>query len=165
MSRKETVMETALLNNELNLSYPDGFHVMDQAELSAYNFYAAAPGWCINDPDRHIMVSVAWKQVPGLFAKMLKVKEVAKSMEGQMAQAMKAYDYRLQEYVSRIPGGKEAEGFSYQYKVQETEMSGASFSIKNKNTFYYIHMYYRSALKDQSLPVLEEILDSAAWTR
>ena len=70
-------METALLNNELNFSYPEGFHVMDQAELSAYNFYAAAPGWCINDPDRHIMVSVAWKQAPGLFAKMLKVKDVA----------------------------------------------------------------------------------------
>ena len=158
-------METALLNNELNISYPDGFHVMDQSELSAYNFYAAAPGWCINDPDRHIMVSVAWKQIPGLFAKMLKTKEVAKSMEGQMAQAMKAYDYRMDEFVSRTPGGKEAEGFCYQYKVQETEMSGMSFSIKNKNTFYYIHMYYRSALKDQSLPVLEEILNSAVWTR
>ena len=28
-------METALLNNELNLSYPDGFHVMSREELRA----------------------------------------------------------------------------------------------------------------------------------
>jgi hypothetical protein len=44
-------------------------------------------------------------------------------------------------------------------------MSGMSLSVKNKNTFYYFHMYYRSALKDQSLPVLEDILNSVAWTR
>lgn len=158
-------METELLNNELNLSYPQGFHVMNQEELSTYNFYAAAPGWCINDPDRHIMISIAWKQVPGLFAKMLKVKDIAKSMEGQMAQVMKAYDYQTVGSVSRTSGGKEAEGFSYQYKVQDTEMSGISLSIKNKNTFYYIHMYYRTALKEESLPVLEQILDSASWTK
>jgi hypothetical protein len=111
------------------------------------------------------MVSVAWKQAPGLFAKMLKVKDVAKSMEAQMGKAMKAYEYGLEEFVSRTPGGKEAEGFRYQYKVQETAMSGMSLSVKNKNTFYYFHMYYRSALKDQSLPVLEDILNSVAWTR
>ncbi len=158
-------METALLNNELELNYPDGFHVMDQAELSGYNFYSEAPGWCINDPDRHIMASVSWKQVPGIFARMLKVKDVAKSMEGQMAQAMKAYDYRLDEHVTRTPGGKEAEGFCYDYKVQEIGMSGMSLSIKSRNTFYYIHMYYRSALKEESLPVLESILNSAVWTK
>jgi hypothetical protein len=44
-------------------------------------------------------------------------------------------------------------------------MSGMSLSMKNRNTFYYIHMYYRSALKDESLPVLETILDSVVWTR
>jgi hypothetical protein len=96
---------------------------------------------------------------------MLKVKEIAKSMEAQMGKAMKAYEYGLEEFVSRIPGGKEAEGFCYQYKVQETAMSGMSLSMKNRNTFYYIHMYYRSALKDESLPVLETILDSIVWTR
>lgn len=158
-------METVHLNNELKLTYPDGFHVMDQAELGKYQFYSEAPGWCINDPDRHIMASVSWKQVPGIFARMLKIKEVAKSMEGQMAQAMKAYGYRLDEFVSRTPGGKEAEGFCYEYSVQETGMSGISLAIKNKNTFYYVHMYYRSALKEESLPVLDDILDSAVWTK
>ncbi len=158
-------METVLLNNELNLTYPDSFHVMSKEELSGYNFYSEAPGWCINDPDRHIMVSISWKQVPGLFAKMLKVKDIAKTMEGQMAQVMKAFDYRLDEFISRTPGGKEAEGFRYEYTVQETGMTGVSLAVKVKNTFYYIHIYYRSALRDESIPVMEEILDAAAWTR
>lgn len=158
-------METALLNNELNLSYPDGFHVMSREELSGFNYYSEAPGWCINDADRHIMISVSWKKIPGIFARMLKIKDVAKSMEGQMAQVMKAYDYRLDDFISRSPGGKEAEGFRYQYKVQDNDMTGMSFGVKNKNTFYYIHIYYRSALKEESVPVIEEILKSASWAK
>lgn len=158
-------METATLNNELNLTYPDGFHVMSKEELSGYNFFSEAPGWCLNDPDRHIMVSISWKQVPGLFAKMLKAKDVAKNMEEQMSKAMKVYDYRLDEMVSLLPGGKEAEGFRYDYTVQETGMSGLSLCVKNKNTFYYLHFYYRTALKEESYPVLEEILQSAVWTK
>ena len=124
-------METALLNNELKLTCPEGFREMSKEELSGYNFYSEAPGWCVNDADRHIMVSVSWKQVPGLFAKMLKVKDVAKSMEGQMAQAMKAFQYKLVEFTARTPGGKEAEGFRYDYTVQDTGMSGESVFALN----------------------------------
>ena len=158
-------METALLNNELNLAYPDGFRVMSKEELSGYNFYSEAPGWCVNDAERHIMVSVSWKQVPSLFAKMLKVKDVAKSMEGQMAQAMKAFQYKLVEFTARTPGGKEAEGFRYDYTVQDTGMSGESLCVKNRNTFYYLHFYYRTALKEESMAVVDEILQSASWMR
>lgn len=156
-------METVLLNDELNLTYPEGFHVMSREELSGYNFYSEAPGWCINDADRHMIFSVSWKQVPGIFARMLKAKDIAKTMEGQMAQAMKAYEYRLDTFVSWTPGGKAAEGFRYEYKVQETDMTGVSLAVKVKNTFYYVHIYYRSALKEESLPVMEDILNSASW--
>ena len=138
---------------------------MSREELSGFNYYSEAPGWCINDADRHIMISVSWKKIPGIFARMLKIKDVAKSMEGQMAQVMKAYDYRLDDFISRSPGGKEAEGFRYQYKVQDNDMTGMSFGMKNKNTFYYSHIYYRSALKEESVPVIEEILKSASWAK
>ena len=158
-------MGTALLNNELKLTCPEGFREMSKEELSGYNFYSEAPGWCVNDADRHIMVSVSWKQVPGLFAKMLKVKDVAKSMEGQMAQAMKAFQYKLVEFTARTPGGKEAEGFHYDYTVQDTGMSGESLCVKNRNTFYYLHFYYRTALKEESMAVVDEILQSASWMR
>ena len=64
-------METVVLNNEMQLSYPDGFHVMSEEELSKMTFYGEAPGWCISDPERHIDLSVSWKKTNGLFAKIL----------------------------------------------------------------------------------------------
>ena len=90
---------------------------------------------------------------------------LAKSMEGQMAQAMKAFQYKLVEFTARTPGGKEAEGFRYDYTVQDTGMSGESLCVKNRNTFYYLHFYYRTALKEESMAVVDEILQSASWMR
>ena len=33
----------------------------------------------------------------------------------------------------------------------------------NRNTFYYIHCYFRDALRDASLPVLDEIFGTVNW--
>ena len=35
----------------------------------------------------------------------------------------------------------------------------------NRNTFYYLHFYYRTALKEESMAVVDEILQSASWMR
>ena len=43
------------LNNDLKLSYPDGFHVMTEEELKKYKYFEGAPGFCIEDPERHII--------------------------------------------------------------------------------------------------------------
>ena len=131
-------METVVLNNEMQLSYPDGFHVTSEEELSKMTFYGEAPGWCISDPGRHIDLSVSWKKTNGLFAKILNTREIAKNM------------------------GR-ADGYLYAYEVQGTGMAGESLYLKNRNTFYYIHCYFRDALRDASLPVLDEIFGTVNW--
>ena len=42
-------------------------------------------------------------------------------------------------------------------------MAGESLYLKNRNTFYYIHCYFRDALRDASLPVLDEIFGTVNW--
>ena len=54
-------MGSTQLNNEMNLQYPDGFKIMSEEELRKHKFYEEAPGFCINDPDRHIVLSVSWR--------------------------------------------------------------------------------------------------------
>lgn len=156
-------MNTAQLNGVLSLTYPDGFHVMTAEEMTGYQFYSDAPGWCISDPDRHVMLSVSWKKTAGILAMMVKPKDVAVNMEQQISRAMGQYDYHSAGFLSRKPGGKEAEGFRYTYRVGETDMTGESYCVKNKSTFYYLHFYYRTAMAEESLKVVEEILDSASW--
>lgn len=156
-------METVLLNNELNLTYPDGFHEMGKEELSRQTFYDTAPDWSISDPDRHMVIAISWKRTNGLLAKLLNTKDMAVKMEAKIKVPMQQYGYRLEGFVAREPGGRRGDGYRYVYEVQDTGMSGESIYLKNGNTFYYIHSYYRTSLKEDSLAVLDGIFDSFSW--
>ena len=91
-----------------------------------------------------------WKKTNGFVAKLLNTKDIVKKMEAGIRNPMQQYGYHLEEFLSLEAGGKNADGYRYSYTVQETGMSGESLCIKNKNTFYYIHCYYRTELKEIS---------------
>ena len=99
-------MEKMKLNNELTITYPDGFHVMDQEELGKHQYFGEAPGWSISDPDRHIMISAAWKKTNGIVAKLLNTKDIARQMEAGIKAPMQQYGYQFEEFLSLQAGGK-----------------------------------------------------------
>ena len=133
-------MERMTLNNELQFPVPDGFHVMDEEEMSGMTMIAAGPGVCLKDPERHIVVSVGYKKAGLLTSKMLSQKDIAEKSEGSIRQAMKPYSY--------WPDGA---------GKRET------YVLKKGKTFYYFHVYMRAALKEESMPVWEEMLREAVW--
>ena len=127
-------MDIQVLNNELKVAVPDGFHVMDKAELAKFNAYKELPDWSINDPERHIIISVSWKK-SGFGALMLSSKEVAKKMESVLQKPMAAFGYKLQGFGSKKIGGAAADGFRYTYTAQDIDMVGESYSVKKGKTF------------------------------
>ena len=42
-----------LINNDLQISYPEGFRELDRDEILKMNPVKDAPGWCIRDDERH----------------------------------------------------------------------------------------------------------------
>ena len=156
-------MGSTQLNNEMNLQYPDGFKIMSEEELRKHKFYEEAPGFCINDPDRHIVLSVSWRQANPFVAMLAGTKEVAQSMESKIRKPMRKFGYRLEEFMTREVGGKPADGYRYTYTVQGTGMMGESLSVKSGSNFYYIHSYFRQELKEDSLKMLDEIFAAVTW--
>ena len=64
-------------NNTLSLTFPDGFHVMNNDKRKKLKMLADGPGECLTDPDRHIIISIGWKEL-GLFpALLVSVKDAA----------------------------------------------------------------------------------------
>ncbi|MCR4671730.1 MAG: hypothetical protein K5637_00645 [Lachnospiraceae bacterium] len=155
-------MEFQFLNNGLKAAVPDGFHVMDAAELAKFNIYKEFPDWSISDPERHIIISVSWRK-SGLGALMLNSKDVAKKMETALQKPMAAFGYKLQGFESKNVGGTAAEGFRYTYTAQNINMIGESYSVKKGKTFYYIHCYYRAELETESIRVLQVMAESCEW--
>ena len=79
------------LNNDLKLSYPDGFHVMTEEELKKYKYFEGAPGFCIEDPERHIIISVSWRQANPFVAMIAGTADVARNMEARIRKPMKKF--------------------------------------------------------------------------
>lgn len=153
-------MEDLLLNNSLKLPCPQGFHVMDEEERSGMNITGSGPVICLSDPERHMIVSIGWQTVGGLTALLLKSGDIARNSEKAIRRSMESYGYQGEGFLQRSIAGNRADGFAYTYEAQGVPMYGESCAVKIGKDFYYFHLYARQALREESLQVWEEILDS-----
>lgn len=156
-------MKTKVLNDELCFSYHDEFREMDEAEITKLAAGGQPPQFAVTDPDRHMIITIGYRKIPGFSAMMLNEKDIAKKAEPQIAGPMKPFGYQLEGFVSEAIGNKNAEGFRYTYTAQEIAMYGETLAAKAGKNLYYIHCYFRAALKEESLKVLGEILAASSW--
>ena len=155
-------MENTVLNSHLQLSYPEGFRVMDPQELKQYA-YGSLPASALKDPDRHMILTFGYKTVGALAAFLLGAKDMARSIEAQLRRPMRAFGYRPRGSVSRNVGGKKADGYTYTYTAQGIGMAGETLVVKDGRTFYYLYCYMREAQLEESTAVWKEIIASARW--
>lgn len=151
------------LNDELEMSCPDGFHIMDENERKGLRM--ARGGECVlfSDPERHMIVSVGWRK-SGLFAGFLPdTGGIAVKAEKSMIGSMKRFGCTKESDSERQLDGETAKGFRYRYTAQDIEMCGETYALKRRKTVYYFHLYTRAALKDENQAVWSEMLNSVHW--
>lgn len=158
-------MEQILLNNELSLTCPDGFHRLNSEEIKKFNFANEEPGCVLQDEKRHIIVSLAWRNLNALLAMLLNVKELNGKMAEYVAEANKDYGYRQGEFFTGKIGGRKSSGFNYSYVVTGVDMDAQMIMVKNHHTIYYIYFYFRSANRQESLELIEQIISSMNWKK
>lgn len=150
------------LNNTLQVFYPDGFHVMDEAERSKLKSLGG-PVECLSDPERHILISTGWKSVGRLVGMLFGAKDAAKSAEAQVRKAMKGNGYRSNGFFTKEVGGEEARGYCYEYEAEGMVMYGETCVVKRGKELYFLHFYTRTAVKEENLEMWNEMLAAAAW--
>ena len=156
-------MDNQLRLHGLTLPFPEGFHVMDDAEWSRFKLLARGEGAGLSDPERHMIVTAGYQQAGGFSAALLGAKDLAKNMEKQICKAMAALGCKSEGVKIRAIGGREAHGLRYGYTAQGTAMTGESWVIKEKKEIWFLHGYMRTELLEASLPVWEEMLYGAAF--
>ena len=150
-----------ILDKELEIDLPDGFYELNEEERQKMNFFTEGGEFsCFSDPERHILVSVGKKEINAFAAMLLNSKDIAKNMEQMIEKALVPADYHFGSYRSQKNGSLGFEGFRYDYSAQGIGMTAESYAAKYKRTVYYVHIYMRSALKEESLPVTGRILES-----
>ena len=116
---------------------------------------------CLSDPERHILISIAWKKLNGFAAMMLKTSEIAGNMAKQIRSGMQAFNYRQLDTVTKTVAGQNAEGVIYEYEAEGISMTGESLVLKHGKELYYFHCYARTANAAESIGLFEELIATA----
>lgn len=151
-------MKTKVINDRLEIHWPEGFHEMSKEEIGQLSAPWGAPAFSLKDPDRHIIFAVGYKTINGFSAMMLSVNDLADRMKKDLEGPMQAFGCHFDDPVNTKIGSAEASGWRYGYTVQDTPMGAECLVLKDGKDLYYLYFYYREALKEESLPVIEEIL-------
>ena len=156
-------MERILLNNELELTCPDGFRSLDQEEMKKFTFANEQPGCVLESEEQHMIVSLAWHRIGILLSLLFSPREMAGKMAEYIAKADKDYNHRQGEFFDRTIDGSKASGFDYSYTAQNIEMESRMIVAKRGRNLYCIYFYFRKALHQQSVQLMEEIISSMSW--
>lgn len=156
-------MKSTHIDNVMTLSYPDGFHEMSERELAEIQFLNDEKGICINDPERHIIISSGYQQVNGFAAMILSGKDIITRDEKIIAKWMETLGYCREGFVKKDVSGKKADGMCYTYTKNDLKMYAESLVIKNGKTLYYLYYYTRNELKENNAPIWEGILSGIQW--
>ena len=153
-------MNRTRVNDQLALSYPDGFHVMDREELKKLYLDDNPNRWGIWDQEKHIIITVFWHSSNALLAALAGAKDVAKSTEKKLHKGLGKYSYRRDGFFQTTLCGRETTGFRYTYQLGDVTLAAETIVLKEKTVCYTIYYYAREELALASHPVFEAVLDT-----
>ena len=152
------------LNNELCLTYPDGFHVLDEEEMNRVFPLDVPNRWAIWDIDRHIIISVQWHEANALLARLVSTKDLAKRVAAEAAKAYRANEYEVGELYQTTLCGEEAWGISFKYEVagvfQIAHALVFKHAVENTNCTYTLSFYEREENAEASEQVFQDLVAS-----
>lgn len=156
-------MKTLTINNKLLITFQDSFTVLSAEERQKLNTIEQGPYECLSDQDRHILISIGFRPLGGLFSIFLSTKDAAHNSESKISQAMQSYGFKLIEHKHISLCNNDAKGFSYEYIAQGTSMYGESYVLKHDKALYYLNYYSRHELLTDNQKIWDEILSLAKW--
>ena len=151
-------MNNVIINNELNLTYPDGFHEMSEEELTKY-FSTPADRWGVFNSDEFILLSVKWTKA-GFKRTFTDAESYMIELEAILRRRLVNYQ-RLLEFKTKV-GGKKAQGIRFEYRVKDSVRIhvGDLITFKYKKYFYSILYLTRKKNAAAARPAFQEVLNS-----
>ena len=151
-------MNTMQINNELNITYPDGFETMGEEELIRY-FRTPADRWGVYNADEHIILSVSWKKA-GFKYLFTDAESYMIEVESVLHRTLLNYQ-RVTDYKMKI-GKKKAYAIRFEYRVKDAALVQLCdlVVLKYKKHFYSIYYVTRKKGSSTKLPTFEEVLNS-----
>ena len=153
------MMNNTTINNELTVSYPDGFSVMNEIELKKF-FTKTINRWGIWNKDIHTIISFSKTTESTLLSFLTDEKSVAKGIENGFKRSLQ--NYKRNNTFTPTVCGKQSYGISFTYTVTDsnTLQYGKLIVFKHNTCFYVVHCIVGENYATQGFQALETVLNS-----
>lgn len=156
-------METILADGAwLAVAMPEGFATIPHDELESLMGFEYGSMWGMRDAERHMVLSVTWKDSGKLITKLSSEKSLAKRANETSAKRYRNRGYRFDGYFDRAVSGAsaQAQGLRYSYEAEGIAHDGEALVFKRGARCYILSYNTHSALAAENRPVYEAILES-----
>ncbi len=152
-------MAQTLIHDELEIAYPDGFAQMTAEELQQSYNNPYPNIWGIRDKERHIILTVFWKDSNEMISKLASTESLAKRAEKALSKGMKKNAYRFGGSFTTTIAGCEAHGFHYGFiGAGDVAQEAETIVFKRGKTCYTLYYYTRPETAAANRPVHDAIL-------
>ena len=135
-------MNSSIVNNDLQLTYPDDFHILSSEEMKE-KFSSAVPDqWGIGNSEGNILIVVLSKKINALLAALADPKATVKKTQSAMEKLLKNNNYVFHDYFVCSTKSGEAYGFSYEYQSKGETKCARTVVLKSKHYMYTLNYYY-----------------------
>ena len=157
---KEAAMQTALLNDELSVGIPNGFHVMDHGEEIRVFQEHTEDRWAIWDTQRRIIISVMWHVSNKFLVRFASTKDLIQRVEKKARKAYAASGYQAGEPYETQVCGTQAHAIRYEYEIGGVAQVSEVLIFKHETSCYTVYYYARKNAERKSRKVFQQVLDS-----
>ncbi len=153
------MMNSNIINGEIEFRYPDDFRLMDSEELKKH-FGTSNNMLGIRSAEQHIVMSFAWNKMNMLLLMLTDQKSVLNGMEKRLRDHLEGFN-RTSDIAVNVCGAK-ANGFTFEYTANNTDIAqvGNLLSFKRGKYLYIIQFAARKEHQQESQNVFDEILSS-----
>ncbi len=166
-------MKQVVLNNDMNLTIPEGFSEITAAEVQAMTACnGPAPMWNIMNKDAHILITASWVKTGWIMSHLLNAKDMAKSLRNKYSSKLNVesvYGCHYGDIHETTLDGNKAFAFSCTYRAYSKEESAIVDMIRETvvtkigDVFYVFQSVCRDALKENGFHSFHEVYDSVQF--
>ena len=157
-------MVKAIINNEVILSYPDGFEVMDREALKEVFLDDNPNTWGIKDEKRHMIITVLWNRARMITAMITGPSTIADSVEHKMKTSLSKSRYKCNGFERKKVSGRNANGFTYEYILEGVEQIGEVLVFQNVNCYYTLYTYALKENCQAARVIIDSVENSIRFT-
>ena len=153
-------MSEVLIGEKLHLELPEGFVVMDKAEVEKAIGLSYDNLWGARDEGNHMMLVCIWKDAPALLGKLVSTDALVDRAEEAVRKAYAKSAYRLDDHFTLQIAGEQAKGFAYGFNVGDVAQVGEVIVLRHDKRTYTLYYYTRPECAADNRAAHDALLES-----